>query len=34
VVIGGKSFSRHLVKGGPWGEPWDDDRFVRTFGQP
>jgi hypothetical protein len=34
VVIGGKNFSWHLVKSGPWGEPWDDDRFVRTFGQP
>jgi len=24
-------FSRHLVRSGPWGEPWSDEVFEATF---
>jgi hypothetical protein len=27
-------FSRHLIREGPWGKPWDERRFTEVFGQP
>ena len=26
-----RGYSRELVKDGPWGHPWSDDLFERTF---
>lgn len=27
-------FSRHLIRTGPWGKPWDQRRFEEFFSQP
>lgn len=27
-------YSRHLIKEGPWGKPWNEGRFREVFDQP
>jgi hypothetical protein len=26
-------YSRHLIKEGPWGRPWNEERFRKVFEQ-
>lgn len=37
-VIAGEAghggYSRHLIRAGPWGKSWDEQRFNEVFGQP